>query len=117
MRAPSSKFILEEDAVANPLTMDVVNEQELACLVCTGRVSPPVTCNDYNPYQPQYGRHPGQLDARLDHMDVREEEFVVRLDAWVNPEFWAECRIPLPQLQQWLLTQGIEMSYRVLDAQ
>jgi hypothetical protein len=128
MRSPASKLMLEEAAEKdNKLdvgVMEVVNEQEVAHLAyCTGRVPLPVTCNDYHPYQPQYHiklpdlsyrRPPGELDARLTKWDAREEEFVVRLDAWVNPEFWAECRIPLPQLQEWLREQGVEMQYRVI---
>lgn len=62
--------------------------------------------------QPQ-GRDPGVIsDVKLDNFHSDTGTVVIRMDTWQNASFWAECHIELDQLQQWLLEQGIEMTWK-----
>lgn len=127
VRSPNSRAALDQAAQAGHLdlaTMELVNDAELSHLQCRGRVDPKVDVyNGVMPHRPLWnvnlpqsnGRNPSELDAQLQSYYRDTEEFVVRLDAWQNPSFWAECRVPLAQLQQWLAAQGIRMEWSRMD--
>jgi hypothetical protein len=119
VQSPDSRAFLDEAARRghmDAITMELVNDAELGHLHCRGRVPPEMQARYGHPVLPDRAprQQPGVLDAKLQSYCEETEEVVVRLDSWVNPAFWAECRLPLAQLQQWLREQGVDMQYRSL---
>lgn len=122
--SPGSRLLLDESLDRGHLdafTMDIVNELELAHLYCRGRIPMegvvPHGCStvDYNMHRKF--RDPGVIDdARLQNFYEDTGTVVLRLDSWQNMAFWAECHLPLDQLQQWLRTQGVDMQWRVMPS-